>query len=102
MNSVKLLNMFGFAQKSGNLISGFDAVSRHMQKRKVKLVIISTDIANNSLEKIIKNCQANNVKYHQVLTTEEISRSIGKTNRSIIGILNKGFANSINTEITND
>lgn len=91
----KVLTYLGFAQKSGNISSGFDTVSLGIKKKNIYLVILAEDVAENTKEKIVRLCEANKIDYRIALTVDEISNSVGKSNRAIIGINNRKFAKTI-------
>lgn len=83
-------------QKHGKLISGMDAVIEEVQKNKIKLVIISSDISEKSMENIKYVCTKYNVKVIRLnYTMDVLGKAIGKENRAIIGIKDKGFSDGI-------
>ena len=47
----RIHSYFGFAKKSRNLISGYNTCLYGIQKRKVKLMILASDLSENTLDK---------------------------------------------------
>lgn len=50
----KVISYLGFAKKSGKLVSGVNTCTFSMAKGKVKLMLLSEDISENSEKKIMK------------------------------------------------
>ena len=48
-----LVSLIGFARRSHNLESGFEAVRRGIEKRKIAFVLVDESLAENSFKKII-------------------------------------------------
>ena len=93
------MDYFGISTKAGKLISGTDLVIEEMSKGKVKLVIIATDISEKSMKNIIYYCNKYNVNNLVYGTIEELSKSIGKHNKAIIGIKDDNLASAIKKQI---
>lgn len=97
----QLSTLLGFAQKSGNLVAGNEIVLQRIDQNKVKLVFVGTDASDASLKKIILRCERLNIPCYRILTVETMSYSIGKHNRTVIGITDSGFANRM-VEVISD
>lgn len=95
----KLHSYMGFAKKSGNLVMGFNTCVFTMAKKKMKLLIIAEDIAENSGKKIVKEANKHQVPYRIYGKTDELSEMAGTGGRSIFGITDQNFANVILKEI---
>ncbi len=91
----KLLTMLGFAQKSGNLLSGENTVELYLPKSKISLVIITDDASDNTKDKFITLAEYNKVPCITFGTKELLSQAIGKTNRAVLGVTNKKFSREI-------
>ena len=98
----KLASYMGFAVKSRNLLMGFNTCVLAMNKRRIKLLIIATDISENSGKKILKEANKHQVPYRVYGTSDELSQMAGTGGRSIFGITDDNFANVILKEIDND
>lgn len=91
----KFLTMLGFAQKSGNLMSGENTVEMFIPRRKISLVIIAEDASDNTKEKFIKLSTRFSVPYIVYGDRESLSHAIGKYNRAVYGISNKKFSREL-------
>lgn len=95
--SPKLTTMLGFAQKSGNLVSGTEQVLKSIESGKVKLCLLGNDVAEGTRKKVLAKCQHYKIPCYEILSTEAMSQAIGKENRTVIGITDKRFTASIVT-----
>lgn len=94
----------GFAQKSGNLVSGENTVEMYVPRRKISLIVITDDATDNTKEKFISMATRFNVPYIVYGNREDLSHAIGKYNRAVYGISNKKFSRELRKlyeEITN-
>lgn len=95
----KVLTYMGFAKKSGNLVSGVNTCTINLGKGKVKLMILAEDISAGSEKKIMKEIRKANVKFVKYGTIDEMSHATGASGRSVFGILDGNFAETILKEI---
>lgn len=92
----KLLDWLDLHQEHGKVVSGMDAVSEAVQKNKVKLVLITSDISDKSKENIEYVCTKHQIKVIRLkCTMENLGKAIGKKDRAIIGIKDKSFSDGI-------
>ena len=63
--------------------------------KKAKILIIAEDSSDNTKEKFTRICKENNIKIYQYGTSFELSRSIGKNNKTVVAVLDENFAKSI-------
>lgn len=91
----RFLSLLGLAQKSGNLISGEDTCERLIKSSKIHLVLVSADAAQNTQKKFKDMTKNRAVKLIIIGNREELSRAIGKTNRTVYAIRDKNFADKI-------
>lgn len=91
----KIYSMFGLCMKAGKLAYGSDMCEEKISHSLANLVIVSEDSSNNTKEKFEKICEKYNVTYIVFGNVELISHSIGKNNKTVIAILDKGFAERI-------
>ena len=82
----------GSQQSRGKVVSGMDAVTESVQKRKAKLVIVAEDTSEKSKKNIRYVCTNNCINVIELSTIEELSRAIGKKNKAIISITDKNFS----------
>lgn len=93
MNKQKILNLLGLAQRARKVTLGEEFVLNTLQKSENALVFLASDAGENIRNKIIKKTKYYNVITIDLLTTEELSNAIGKQNRKVILVSDKGFIN---------
>ncbi|MCG8485269.1 MAG: ribosomal L7Ae/L30e/S12e/Gadd45 family protein [Clostridia bacterium] len=98
----KVYRYLGLAKRSGNLISGYNTCLHYMGKKKVKLIIISEDAAENTKSKLIQQAARNNIEYMVWGLKDKLSHSVGANNRSVFGITDDNFARVVALEIKNN
>ena len=91
----KVNSYLGFAKKSGNMVMGSGTCTLYMKKHKIKLLIITTDTAEKSKEKILKEAENTHTKYRVYGECDEISHLVGSPGRTVFGITDKKFAETI-------
>ena len=69
-----------------------DAVVDEAKKYKIKLVIVANDTSEKSKKNIKYVCTNYEIPVIELSTMEELGTVIGKRNRAIIGIKDKGFS----------
>lgn len=91
----KVLTYMGFAKKSGNLVSGVNTCTFNMGRGKVRLMILAEDISPGSEKKIMKEIRRYKVKHVKYGSIDEMSWATGGQGRSVFGILDDNFAETI-------
>lgn len=91
----KILGFIGLSAKAGKVSFGADSVEMEIKKGKIKLVIIAKDSSERTKNKFSKICKEKDIKLICHETIENISKSIGKSNKAIIGIKDINIANQI-------
>ena len=81
--------------KAGKVAFGADSVEENITKRKAKLIIISKESSERTKSKFIKLCQNYNIPIIIDGNIDDLSKTIGKNNKAVIGIKDINFANSI-------
>lgn len=97
----KIMSMFSLCQKAGKIVSGEFAVEKSLQDGSAFLIIIANDASENTKKKFENKAFFYEVETIFFSTKEEISRAIGKLNRSTFAIIDEGFANKIKSDINN-
>lgn len=91
----KLYGILGLCSKAGELVAGSDVCVEYMKKGKLKLLIIAQDSSEKTKKNFKFLCDKNNLEYIEAGNIIDISNSIGKKNKAIIGIKNENFAKKI-------
>lgn len=92
MNREKVVTMLGFAAKAGKIVSGEMGVRVSTQKKKAKLMMVAIDAAASTKEEFSLVAEDNGVPCISILSMKEMGMAIGKSNRSILIVLDEGFA----------
>ena len=95
----KVMTYFGFAAKSRNLVTGGNTCLMMMDRKKIKLLIVTEDIAENTVKKMLQGCNKNNIDYRIFGKSDELSAITGTDGKGIFGITDKHFAEIIGKEI---
>ncbi len=91
----KVYNLLGFAQKSGKIISGETGCEALAKQKKIFLLIIAEDASNNTKTFFKSLSKTYHIKCLEWGLKTHVGISIGKSTRSIIGVLDKHFAEEI-------
>lgn len=91
----KVYGMLGISAKAGKVVAGTDIVIENMKKRKINLVIVANDASDKTKKEMKFKCDQYNVEIVFFGDIDTNSKAIGKSNKAIIGILDKGLADSI-------
>ncbi len=91
----KVYGLLGICAKAGGIVSGTDATIEMVEKNKAKVVIVAQDCSDKTIKNMKYICDKNNVPIYIFGNIENISKSIGKNNRGIIGIKNESLAREI-------
>ena len=86
------LQTLGLAYRAHKVLLGESVLDNI---KKIKLLIIASDISANSRERYLKKCDYYNIKYIENYDTHSISQSLGKENVKIVGIIDEGFVKSL-------
>ena len=97
----KIHSYLGLARRSGNLVTGYDTCIQLMKKRKIKLLIVTEDAAEQTRSKFLKLTEKNGIRMYVFSTTVDLSAITGMENRSVYGITDHNFASAIAGEIEN-
>ena len=81
--------------KAGKVAFGADSVEESILKKKVKLVIIAEDSSERTKKKFIDICDNYNIPVIIDGNIQELSKTIGKNNKAILGIKDINFAEKI-------
>ena len=91
----KVLGMMRLATKAGKIVFGYEACKQYISKKKIYLLIIAKDASEKTKSNIKFLCNINNVQYIEYSNMEEISLSIGKKNKKMVGITDVNFSRKI-------
>ena len=90
------LNLLGLAFRAKKISIGSDLTIEGIKRKECFLVFLDKNYESSTEKQIKKLCEVNNIPYITEFTTEELCHAIGsKANIRVIGVLDKGFSNSI-------
>ena len=95
----KVMSYLGFAAKADKIVNGYNTCMFMMEKKKVKLVILANDLAENSIKKMISLAGRYRVPYRIFGTMEDLSHMAGTVGKGIFAITDTNFAEVILKEI---
>lgn len=88
----RIYSFLGLAMKAGRLVSGEEACEKAAKQGKAELVIIAQDASPNTKKKFSDKCDFRDINTRIFGHKELIGRYIGKEERAVVAILDKGFA----------
>ena len=91
----KILGLLGLSARAGSISFGTDSTIAEIDKNKIKLVIVATDASERTKRKFINKCEKSSIPIIEFGLIEEISKSIGKQNKAIIGVKDYNMAREI-------
>jgi len=95
----KIETYLGFAKKSRNLISGYNACIYAAKKKQLKLLLIAEDVSENTKSKFNKLAKTGNIPIKIYGTKDILSRLTGEVDKGIFGISDSHFAQIIGKEL---
>ena len=99
MNRDKVSSYLGFAARSRNLVTGYNTCMMSMNKRKIRLLILTEELSENTIKKMLQQCSKTRTEYRIYGSAEELSQVTGKDGAGVFGITDKHFAQIISKEI---
>lgn len=93
-NHQKVLNLLGLAMRARKVILGEEFVLKAMRNPKA-MVFLATDSGSNISKKVLDKSEFYGTKVIHTFTSTELSKAIGKDNRKVILLEDKGFVNKI-------
>ncbi|AMC93324.1 hypothetical protein AOC36_04840 [Erysipelothrix larvae] len=94
----KVQRNLGLCQRASKCIFG-DKLVDSLSSGNVKLVMLATDASDRTKSMFNKKCAFYNIPVIELLSVDELSISIGKTNRVALGIIDAGFTRMIQKTI---
>ena len=91
----KIYGLLGLTSKAGKLAFGTDSCLEMIAKHKVKLIIVAEDSSERTINNFREKCKQNNIDFYVFGKKEDLSKSIGKVNKTVIGIKDKNLAGAI-------
>lgn len=91
----RFLGFLGLCKRAGRLLSGADTVTKAVREGKAVLVLLASDLSDNSAKGVIKAADEHGVRLCRLnYPKDELSCALGK-HCGIIGVTDRGFADKI-------
>lgn len=94
-NEEKILNLLGLAYKARKIITGEENTVFSLQSGKCKIVFVANDASSKTIDKFEKKCFFYNVELCTKFSTDELTKSVGKTLVKVMALTDQGFYNSL-------
>ncbi|UFU01066.1 YlxQ family RNA-binding protein [Radiobacillus kanasensis] len=90
------LNLLGLAYRAKKCTLGEESIIRDIQRNKAKLVLLASDIGQQTRKKITDKCTYYKIPWQVVDDRDTLSHALGKSSgRVAVAILDQGFANKL-------
>ena len=90
-----MYGLLGLTAKAGKLGFGTESCLEMIFKKKAKLVIVAEDSSERTIENFKEKCKQNNIDLYIFGKKDDLSKSIGKVNKTVICIRDKNLAGAI-------
>lgn len=94
-NNERLCGLLGLATRAGKAVFGTEACKSSIEKKKVKLIIMTEDAADRTKTNFKEICNKTKIPIWEGLTIGSLSKAIGKQNKAVIGITDVNFSKEI-------
>lgn len=91
----KIVNLLTLAMKSGSVVSGEDTCMSYLKKDAIYLMVIAKDASENTKKKFKDKASYRNIPIRFWKEKNILGNFIGKGPRTVVGIIDKGFAGSL-------
>ena len=97
------LGVIGLAARARGLVIGTNQVLEAVRNKKAKLVLIASDVSDNTYKNLTDKSAYYNVCAEQTdITTEELGRAVGHSNTAAIAITNENFVIAYKKSLSSD
>ncbi len=91
--------LIGFALKSRQVVKGYEAVRRALQRNKLALVLVSSKISKNGLEKIENLLKEEKISLYQTSSDTDWEKLWGVYDYKIMGFLKGKLGSKISENL---
>ena len=95
----KFLGMLGLAKRAGKITSGEFLCEQAIKNGQSRLVIIASNISENSKKSVVNACSYYGVQYIELATSVELGKAIGAGERMVISVNDDNFKDAILSKI---
>lgn len=91
----KVYGLLGLTTKAGKIVFGTESCLDMIGRRKVKLIIVAEDSSERTINNFRTKCEEYNIDFYIFGKKNEISKAIGKVNKTVVGVKDKNLAENI-------
>lgn len=95
INYQKLYGLIGLATKAGKTTAGSEACLEAIEKKEAKLILLAQDASDRTKKLFREKCEKFHMPIYEIVTIEELSKAIGRPNKAVLSVKEKGFAEAI-------
>ncbi len=95
MVETKVYGLLGLSMKAGKLTFGTESCLDMIYKKKIKLLILAKDSSRRTINHFKQKAEEYHIPFYIFGNKEELSKTIGKTNKTVLGIKDKNLAEAI-------
>lgn len=95
VNNSKVLRLIGLAMRAGKIKFGSDSCEEAIMQNKVKLVLIAKDASERTKLNFKRLCNDKAIPIYEEFEEYDLSHSIGKQNKVVIGVCDENFSKEI-------
>jgi predicted RNA-binding protein YlxR (DUF448 family) len=97
-NRRRFLETIHLARKAGVLIAGGNNLEAAMKHEPVRLVLITEDASDNTVDRFTSKAAARNIPVLRALTKSELGESLGRDIQAVLGVTMDAFAEKMQRE----
>lgn len=97
--SEKFYSLLGLCQKAGKLVSGGELCEDSIRSGQAKMVIISKDASERTIEKMTGLCRKYNIDLYITGQKELLGKAIGKSERAVLAVTDNNFMTMLTDEL---
>lgn len=91
----RVYGLLGLTAKAGKISFGTDSCLEMIEKKKVKLIIVAEDSSERTINNFREKCKQSNIDFYIFGKKDDLSKSIGKINKTVVGVKDKNLAGAI-------
>lgn len=91
MSDTRTLGLLGLAARAGGVVDGSERVLAALKKSHKPIVFLASDAGENTAKKIHDKCAYYQAELNEDFTKEDLSKAIGKKNRTVIAVTDQRF-----------
>ena len=97
----KVISLLGLAERAGKIASGEFAAEKAVKTGKARLIIVAEDASDNTKKKMKNMTAFYETPLYVYVSKDDLGHCIGKEYRSMVAVLQPGFAKSVMKQLDN-